>query len=131
MNFLLCYNQVDLAEGLMLSLRGQDKENEEARPGVIIRLMELAVDKLHAALKAVPDDANTINGLADAYQTLAFAEWQDGKSSGHGMESTSAFRLFRSLLSDDSHSRCSRTGLSYRGKQNEVRSMPLLVFPGL
>lgn len=82
--------------------------------------MHLAVNKLHAALKAVPDDERTINGLADAYQTLAFAEWQaqeqggDGKSS-YEMEATEGFRLYRSLLSDDPHSRCSHTGLSYKG----------------
>ncbi len=85
-----------------------------------MRLMSLAVDKLHAALKAVPDDLRTINGLADAYQTLAFAEWQEGGGVGEvggdkRQNESSAFRLFRSLLSDDSHSRCCRTGLSYKG----------------
>lgn len=103
----------------MLSLRGQEKENDEnAKPGVIVRLMSMAVTKLHAALKAVPDDDRTINGLADAYQTLAYAEWQDGGVSGENKESSMGFKLFRSLMSEDDSSRCSRTGSSYKGDTN-------------
>jgi hypothetical protein len=89
--------------------------------GVIVRLMHLAVHKLHAALKAVPDDERTINGLADAYQTLAFAEWraQGGGGGRYNMEQSEGFRLYRSLLSDDVHSRCSHTGLSHKGTRHQ------------
>jgi hypothetical protein len=132
-------HQMDFAEGLMLSLRAQEKENNNERPGVIVRLMTLAIDKLHAALKAVPDDTTTKYALADAYQTLAFAEWQrkdtpvssDERQDDdliHGRkemisprlrphESISrGFELYRSLICDETHTRCSKLKLSYRGE---------------
>lgn len=116
---------MDFAEGLMLSLKGQEKEIQNENPGVIVRLMRLAVDKLHAALKAVPDDKITKYALADAYQTLAFAEWQKTTSSSELSPESSqpekhfdvskGFELYRSLICDEAHTRCSKLKLSYRG----------------
>ena len=132
---------MDFAEGLMLSLKGQEKENKNENSGVIVRLMTLAVDKLHAALKAVPDDTITKYALADAYQTLAFAEWQKEilstpatpqffisqennensqlqmKEQSHHMTHiiSKGFELYRSLICDETHTRCSKLKLSYRG----------------
>lgn len=139
---------MDFAEGLMLSLKGQEKENKNENSGVIVRLMTLAVDKLHAALKAVPDDTITKYALADAYQTLAFAEWQKeilstpatpqfatsheknnenpqqqvkGEQSQQSNPNdmthiiSKGFELYRSLICDETHTRCSELKLSYRG----------------
>lgn len=84
--------------------------------------MTLAIDKLHAALKAVPDDVVTKHALADAYQTLAFAEWQKNGipsiETGKTSESRHlhrGFELYQSLLCDETHTRCSKLRLSYRG----------------
>lgn len=103
--------------------------------------MTLAIDKLHDALKAVPDDIITKHALADAYQTLAFAEWQnnllqnreDGKNNlnsnsnsnihstnlmiekHQSLDNSKGFELYRSLLCDETHTRCSKLRLSYRG----------------
>lgn len=129
---------MDFAEGLMLSLKGQEKENKNENSGVIVRLMTLAIDKLHAALKAVPDDTTTKYALADAYQTLAFAVWtappylQSSHDSSHEkcqlpqqqrqeqqhQQShiiSKGFELYRSLICDEAHTRCSKLKLSYRG----------------
>jgi hypothetical protein len=91
--------------------------------GVIVRLMTLAIDKLHAALKAVPDDVVTKHALADAYQTLAFAEWQKSGTPSIDSKQTNSenyhlhrgFELYQSLLCDETHTRCSKLRLSYRG----------------
>lgn len=117
-------SQMDFAEGLMLSLKGQEKENHNENYGVIVRLMRLATDKLHAALKAVPDDVITKYALADAYQTLAFAEWQkntalsdsfDPSNTSQHQDVNKGFELYRSLICDEAHTRCSKLKLSYRG----------------
>jgi hypothetical protein len=137
----------------MLSLKGQEKENKNENSGVIVRLMTLAIDKLHAALKAVPDDTTTKYALADAYQTLAFAEWQkeihstptspvltshetnknderatehqqgqrgEEQEASHQLQTRTSsiskgFELYRSLICDETHTRCSKLKLSYRG----------------
>jgi hypothetical protein len=139
-------HQMDFAEGLMLSLRAQEKENKNEKAGVIVRLMTLAIDKLHAALKAVPDDTTTKYALADAYQTLAFAEWQrkDTLPSSEETESvprvakeqispqpheslSRGFELYRSLICDETHTRCSKLKLSYRGESSRWLSwFPLI-----
>ena len=101
--------------------------------------MTLAIDKLHDALKAVPDDTITKHALADAYQTLAFAEWQknivqneDEVTNEEGVQNNQqdstkkiekyqsfdqnkGFELYRSLLCDETHTRCSKLRFSYKG----------------
>jgi hypothetical protein len=36
--------------------------------GIVLRLVEMAADRLRRALRAVPDDIKTRHALADAYQ---------------------------------------------------------------
>ena len=141
-------HQVDLGEGLMLSLMGQDydKTNSSSvvsrrQDNVKMRLMSMSVDKLHSALKAVPDDDITKQALADAYQGLAFAslavagmpstttttsslkdvednniinEVEDRRKNRVRHITERGFELYRSLLWADEHTKCSKIGLSHQ-----------------
>lgn len=119
-----------MAEGIVLSLAAETRElkrqyNRLDPPkvrddsidsrgishGVITRLSNLSINRLQRALRAVPDDAKTGAALADAYQTLAVASSRQGFED----EANKAFKMFRNLHIAP-FAKCSKTGLSYKGK---------------
>lgn len=140
-------HQVDLGEGLMLSLMGQEASSgtssvnrcvpasAKQSQSVRMRLLALSVDKLHAALKAVPDDAITKQALADAYQGLAFTSLSNTVTPPVSKPSSAkdypvvdqrkvqgkcrfkniterGFELYRSLLRADEYTTCSKLSIS-------------------
>lgn len=113
-------HQVDLGEGIMLSLQAEMKESQYSRcentTGTVLRLISMAVDKLHSALKAVPDDISTIHALADAYQTKGFAITMSGDNI-----STKDYEFYRTLIQSDMLTRCSITKKSYRGNKYMIK----------
>ena len=114
-------HQVDMAEGILLSLAAEKREllcsNESSKEkqlsvshGVISRLCDLSINRLHRALRAVPDDPKACSALADAYQTLAVAISKQGNEK----DAEKAYKMFRNLYVSP-FTKCSRTGLSYKG----------------
>lgn len=104
-------HQVDVSTGMMLCLQAQIKEMEKRKntaSGTIVRLLSLAVDKLHQARNAVPNDITTIHLLAEAYQTKGFAITESSPELAKA-----EFAKFQSLLQNDSFMKCCVTGMTF------------------
>lgn len=94
-------HQVDLAEGILLSLLAQEREKHQHN-AIITRLLSLSASRLHRALHTLPNDVTTSLALADVYQAWGLATSND-----------QYFRLSVQYLTAE-HTRCSQTSTSYR-----------------
>ncbi len=133
-------HQLELAEGLMLSLMAEQRQAPGASPEdlqVALRLVTMATQRLHRALTAVPDDHKTRHALADAYQTegytcqrlskrlqnmsddieISIGEAETLQKSSFSLKhrSSRAFRSYALLKHDLEHTYCGELGLSCRG----------------
>merc|ERR1719487_430121 len=94
-------HQVDLAEGILLSLLAQEREKHQHN-AIITRLLSMSASRLHRALHTLPNDVTTSLALADVYQAWGLATSND-----------QYFHMSLQYLTAE-HTRCSQTSTSYR-----------------